>query len=240
MILRTAAHSDIGHVRSENEDSYLCDDQHRLYAVADGIGGLPAGKEASELSIKSLEETFAAMQPASRTDYLHCLDEINASVFQLGRTLNSRLGIGTTLTVAHLSDSEIRILHVGDTSLFRLRAGRLEKLTTDHILENEMQERLARGESMLMLLENRQALTRCVGQPPPIIGDYCSLLLQAGDRYLLCSDGITRAASIQQIESTVSQAASPQACVQTLIDHSNACGGLDNATVVAIFVDSLE
>jgi serine/threonine protein phosphatase PrpC len=240
MILRTFANSDIGHVRPENEDSYLCDDQHRLYAVADGIGGLPAGKQASELSIRSLEETFAAMQPATRVDYLQCLDEINASVFQLGRTLSLRLGIGTTLTVAHLSDTEIRILHVGDTSLLRLREGRLEKLTIDHTLENEMQERIARGESPLLLLENRQDLTRCVGQPPPIVGDYHSLPLQAGDRYLLCSDGITRPASLRQIESIVRQAASPEACVQALIDHANARGGLDNATAVAIFVDALD
>lgn len=240
MTLQSFAHTDIGRVRAENEDSYLCDDAKRLYAVADGIGGLPAGAQASQLAITSLAETFAATNPMTRADYLHCLDEINSNVFRLGRALSSRLGIGTTLTFAHLVGAEIRIVHVGDSSLLRVREGETEKLTADHTLENEMQERLARGESPLLLLENRQALTRCVGQPPPLVGDYTAHDLRPGDRYLVCTDGITRVVSLGQIGAIVQQAATPEACVKDLIDNSNARGGLDNATAVALFIEPLQ
>jgi protein phosphatase len=240
MRLRTFGHTDIGRVRPENEDSFLCDDGLRLYAVADGIGGLPAGKQASELAVRALLDIIQSATPATRAEYLRCLDEVNASVFQLGRALNSRLGIGTTLTVAHFTGPEMRVLHVGDSSLLRLRSGTLEKITVDHTLENEMQERLARGESPLLLLENRQALTRCVGQPPPLVGDYTAHPLQAGDRYVLCSDGISRTGSLRVLEVLVRDSETPEVCVRTLIDHANSRGGFDNATAVVVFVDSLD
>lgn len=236
MNLRSYAHTDIGRVRPENEDSFLRDDARHFYAVADGIGGLPGGAQASQMTIRSIEEWLARQPKGAAPDYAAGLAEINENVFQLGRRLSPRYGIGTTLTAAHFHAGKVTVIHVGDSTLYRLRGGELESLTVEHNLENEMQARLARGESALLLTENRAALTRCVGQPPPLEGDIETYATEPGDRYLLCTDGISRFITPREIAQALGQAhATPEAVVRALIDRANERGGLDNSTAVAVF-----
>jgi protein phosphatase len=235
--LRSSALTDIGRVRTENEDSNLCDDQIRLYAVADGIGGLPAGADASRTAISSLIDWFGRQRAPGPYDYTAGLAEINEKVFLLGRVLSPRLGIGTTLTIAHFDTDHIAVVHVGDTSMYRLRDGQLEALTSEHNVENEMRQRAARGEPAMMFTENRQALTRCVGQPPPLVGDIHAHTLHRGDRYLICSDGVTRYVSPNEIERLLEQAPAPEDICRTLVELANDRGGVDNSTAVAVFVE---
>ncbi|MBI2515413.1 MAG: serine/threonine-protein phosphatase [Opitutae bacterium] len=236
MTLRSFAHTDIGRVRPENEDSFLCDDAWHFYAVADGIGGLPGGAQASQMAIHTLEEWLARQAKGGPLDYTTGLVEINERVFQLGRRLSPRYGIGTTLTAAHFHSGKLTVIHVGDSSLYRLRGGELDVLTVEHNLENEMRERLARGESALLLTENRAALTRCVGQPPPLVGDIHTHAVEPGDRYLLCSDGVSRFILPREIAQVLGEAkATPETIVRTLIERANERGGLDNSTAVVIF-----
>lgn len=238
MTLRSFALTDIGRVRPENEDSFLRDDARHFYAVADGIGGLPGGAQASQKAIRTLEGWLARQPQDASLDYAAGLTEINESVFQLGRRLSPRYGIGTTLTIAHFHAGSLTVVHVGDSSLYRLRGRELEILTVEHNLENEMRERLARGESALLLAENRAALTRCVGQPPPLEGDIHAQAIEPGDRYLLCSDGITRFLTAREVAQTLGEEqATPETVVRTLIECANERGGLDNSTGIAIFVE---
>lgn len=235
--MRSSALTDIGRIRPENEDSNLCDDETRLYAVADGIGGLPAGADASRTAISGLVDWFSRQNKRGPFDYVSGLSEINEKVFLLGRVLSPRLGIGTTLTIAHFDADHVVVVHVGDTSMYRLRDRQLEALTLEHNVENEMRLRAARGEPAMLLAENRQALTRCVGQPPPLEGDIHAHPVHRGDRYLLCSDGITRYITPAEVERLLAQAASPEAICHTLVDLANDRGGVDNSTAVAIFLD---
>lgn len=238
MTLRSFAHSDIGRVRPENEDSFLCDDARHFYAVADGIGGLPGGAQASQMAVRTLEDWLAGQPKNGPFEYAAGLTETNERVFQLGRRLSPRYGIGTTLTAAHFHGGKLTVIHVGDSSLYRLRKGELESLTVEHNLENEMRERLARGESALLLTENRAALTRCVGQPPPLEGDIHSHEIEPGDRYLLCSDGITRFILPREVAQVLGDGkATPETVVRTLIDRANERGGLDNSTAIAVFAE---
>jgi len=236
MKLRSFALTDIGCYRQQNEDSYVCDDGLRLYAVADGIGGLPAGAAASRAALDTLEEWFVkhARKPF---DYAAALALANDAVFNLGRQLSPRHGIGTTLTLAHFTDGAANVVHVGDSYLFRLRAGELEALTREHNLENEMRARAARGEPTYVLTENRAALTRCVGQPPPLEGDIASHPLKTGDRYLICTDGVTRCITPHEIARYLAHAATPEAGARTLVELARERGGLDNATAITIFVE---
>jgi len=236
MILRTFALTDIGCYRSENEDSYLCDDGLRVYAVADGIGGLPAGAAASHAALDTLQEWFVrhAKKPY---DYASAVTLANDAVFTLGRTISPRHGIGTTLTLAHFSDQAMSVVHVGDSSLFRLRAGALDVLTREHNLENEMRDRAARGEPVYALTENRAALTRCVGQPPPLAGDIETHPVETGDRYLVCTDGITRCITPHEIAKHLGNAETPNIAARVLVELARERGGLDNATAVVVFVD---
>jgi protein phosphatase len=237
MNLRSFAQTDVGRVRPENEDSLLCNDALRLYAVADGIGGLPSGGQASQMAIAVLEKIFTEQVAGELIDYQRIIEQINDKVFLLGRVLSPQFGIGSTLTFAHLSGVKLNIGHVGDSSALRLRANLLEQLTTDHTIETELREREARGESISLLMENRNALTRCIGQPPPILGHCARHTVLPHDRYLLASDGITRYVALAEIEEIMQQAAEPAAAARTLINRANERGGLDNSTAVVLFFD---
>lgn len=237
MKLRSFALTDVGRVRPENEDNYLCNETLGLYAVADGIGGLPSGAQASQLTVSALEKAFRELPAGQKPDYLQIIAEVNQQVFGLGRVLSPQFGIGSTLTFAHLVGVKLHIGHVGDSCALRLRAKALEQLTSDHTVENEMRERTARGEPMAMLMENRNALTRCIGQPPPIQGDCTAHTVLPHDRYLLASDGISRFVTMPEIQEILQQAAEPSSAAQRLVDCANERGGLDNSTAVVVFFD---
>ena len=145
MNLRSFAQTDVGRVRPENEDSFLCSDARKIYAVADGIGGLPSGGQASQLTVAELEKHFAKQAASDTVDYQRIIEDINNKVFLLGRVLSPQFGIGSTLTFAHLTGVKLNIGHVGDSCALRLRANLIEQLTTDHTIENELREREARG-----------------------------------------------------------------------------------------------
>jgi serine/threonine protein phosphatase PrpC len=237
MKLRSFAQTDVGRVRPENEDSFLCNDAHQLFAVADGIGGLPSGGQASQLTIATLDKLITNHLDGQKLDYPAVLSEINSQVFRLGRVLSPQFGIGSTLTFVHVVGVKLHLGHVGDSCALRLRAKALEQLTTDHTIETELRERAARGESIGLLMENRNALTRCIGQPPPLEPDYQSLTVLPHDRYLLCSDGISRFVTHDEIKEILEKTESPETVARQLIDLANERGGLDNSTAVVLFFD---
>ena len=237
MKLSTFGHSDIGRVRPENEDSYLCNDGLGIYAVADGIGGLPSGGQASQLAIAALQKIVSEHATGQKLNYERILTDINDQVFKLGRVLSPQFGIGSTLVFVHVTGVKLQFGHVGDSTAFRLRSKALEQLTTDHTIETELKQRTARGEPLGLLMENRNALTRCIGQPPPLKGDCHVHTVLPHDRYLLASDGISRFVTMPEIQEILQQASDPTQAAQRLIDCANERGGLDNSTAVVLFFD---
>jgi len=135
------------------------------------------------------------------------------------------------------SPGENDIGHVGDSSAMRLRSKTLEQSTNDHTIENELKERAARGEPIGMLMENRNALTRCIGQPPPLEAECTVHTVLPHDRYLLSSDGISRFVDLREIAEILATATEPEAAARQLVDRANELGGLDNATAVVLFFD---
>ena len=104
-------------------------------------------------------------------------------------------------------------------------------------IETELKQRTARGEPLGLLMENRNALTRCIGQPPPLEPDCFTHTILPHDRYLLCSDGITRFVAQSEITQVLQESATPELAVNDLIDRANERGGMDNSTGVALFFD---
>jgi protein phosphatase len=237
MKLRSFALTDVGRVRPENEDSYICNESLGVFGVADGIGGLPSGAQASQMAMVTLERLFQRYPAGEKFDYGLMLTEVNDRVFNLGRILSPQFGIGSTLTFAHLIGVKLHVAHVGDSAALRLRSKVLEQLTRDHTVENEMKERADRGEPMALLLENRNALTRCIGQPPPVEGELLAHTVLPHDRYLIATDGITRFVSAAEITAIMEQAAEPADAATKLVARANERGGLDNATAVVLFFD---
>ena len=209
MRIRTAARTDIGKVREENEDRFLRDDELRLYAVADGIGGLAGGGEAAEEAVTQLLALAQALPKEGEWDFPNLIRTINQHVVRRGQTIDTMFGIGTTFIVVRLTDRRLQLAHVGDSSCFLYRDGALVKLTLDHTVENEMLARHGKGAANHLSARTRNALTRCVGQPKPPEADTLIRELKTGDRIFLCSDGITRFIQEPELADMLGQAASP-------------------------------
>lgn len=235
MPLISAAQTDIGLARSENEDRLLCADDLALYAVADGIGGLPGGAEAAQLAVTSLLKDAREAHNAGRVvDLPHAFRFANAEVISLARRFAPDTGLGTTMTAAHVHEGALRVASVGDSRCYLFRDGRLKLLTTDDTVEHEVAVRRSRGENVQLEERYRNALTRCIGQPMPLEVRVSIYPLQAGDRVLICSDGITRMLNDSAIAKRLAQDAAPSVVLGSLVEDALAQGGADNITGVVV------
>ena len=240
MLIKSAAQTDIGLVRSENEDRLLCSDELQLYAVADGIGGLPGGAEAAQTAITSLlKAARSAAQRGETVDLPPALVATNQAVLELGMRLSPDKGLGTTLCVALVRDGRVHIANVGDSRCYLFRDGRLLLLTVDDTVENEVLQRRAKGETVHLEERYRNALTRCIGQPMPLEVTVSTQTLHIGDLLLVCSDGIARALDDATIAARLGAGHEPAMALGALIADSLVSGGADNATGILLRVDAL-
>jgi serine/threonine protein phosphatase PrpC len=160
-------------------------------------------------------------------------------VASLGSEISPAMGIGSTLTFGYFHDGNLLIAHVGDSRCYLTRGGECLRLTEDHSVENEARMRRARGEVVYYHEANRNALTRCIGQPPPLEVDVVRRPVLPGDRYLFCTDGITRMVQDSEIGTLLGTAATPKAALEAMVALALRRGGPDNATGVAVFVDDV-
>jgi serine/threonine protein phosphatase PrpC len=237
--LRAACFSDIGKVRKENEDRVLFEETAHLFGVADGVGGLPGGAEAAQQAVEVVTAGVLAAVPGSELDLRSIVTAANDSVVALGMRISPGLGIGSTLTVGCVRGSRLKLAHVGDSRAFSWRDGELICLTEDHSVENEAKRRRARGEVVYYSETQRGALTRCIGQSLPPDIDLADLPVLAGDRFIFCTDGVTRLISERELREAVGAAARPDDIARGLVDLAVQRGGPDNATVVAVIIDSV-
>lgn len=236
MIISSYGQTDRGLVREANEDAFWVDDQNRLYAVADGLGGLPRGAEASDLAIQLLRELVAsAPDERSKNDFGRIFQTINQRVYLQGRSEGGELGMGTTLTTVRITDTRMVVGHVGDTAIVRFRGSVPDKITSDHTMEQEIRDRLKPGEDAFIPDYFAHTLTRCIGQADDLSTDVLCLEIEAGDRFLICSDGITKVFDLPELGRIVAASETPKACVSSLIRIGNNRGGPDNLTAIAIF-----
>jgi serine/threonine protein phosphatase PrpC len=237
--LRAACYSDIGKVRKENEDRVLFEESAHLFGVADGVGGLPGGAEAAQQAVEVVTARVLAASPGPEIDLKAIVTAANDSVVALGMKISPGLGIGSTLTLGCVRGSRLKLAHVGDSRAFSWRKGEFICLTEDHSVENEARRRRARGEVVYYSETQRGALTRCIGQTLPPEVDLADLPVHAGDRFIFCTDGVTRLISEKELGAVVGTAAHPGDIARGLVDIAVQRGGPDNATVVAIIVDSV-
>jgi protein phosphatase len=241
MNARHAALSDRGRVRQANEDRWFADDALQLYLVADGMGGHLAGELAARIVAERLPAKLRSLldQAATIPDE-EAAQQVRQAVARLSRQIRTESqnqpgldGMGSTLVLAWIRGSQALITHLGDSSAFLLRGGRLKRLTKDHTL---VQLLVAEGRLDAKETADHPAasqLTRYVGMQGDALPDSRWLELQAGDRLLLCSDGLTGMLPNQQIAVLLSHADLSLAC-QYLLAAAIAAGGRDNVTAVVI------
>ncbi|GGL34086.1 PP2C family protein-serine/threonine phosphatase [Planomonospora parontospora] len=237
--LRYAARSDVGLLREGNEDSAYA--SGRLLAVADGMGGHAHGEVASSVAIaamSSLEEDALGGD---------LLSAIEAAVRDANRRLHEMVGrdpslkgMGTTLTAMLWSGTRVALVHVGDSRAYLLRTGELYQITHDHTLVQSLVDdgRITLEEAATH--PQRSILLRALDGSGEVDPDLSLREAQVGDRYLLCSDGLSGVVSAETLHHTLSTIDDPETVVRTLIDLANRGGGPDNITCVVADVLELD
>jgi serine/threonine protein phosphatase PrpC len=222
--------SDVGKGRSGNEDRFLVDLEHDLYAVADGMGGHRAGEVASATAIESLQ---GAYQAGAALD--EAVGEANAAVFAKASANVDMRGMGTTLTAVALRDGRTALLgHVGDSRAYLMRDGGVTQVTDDHSLVEQLvrEGRLSPEEALHH--PQRAIITRALGVDPDVEVDTYRVDLRPGDRIVLCSDGLTNMVADDSIAAVLRGQSDPQQAAERLVDMANDAGGDDNITVVIL------
>jgi len=228
-----AALTDIGRVRTHNEDSVLA--QPPLFVVADGLGGHEAGEVASSIAVETLRD-HAPRRPDAKA-LGRAVRAANREVIRSAREGLGKQGMGTTMTAAIVEGSHIAIAHVGDSRAYLLRAGRLEQLTEDHSMVADMIRRGQLTEAESRYHPNRSVITRALGTDANMTADVYELEAQPGDRLLLCTDGLTGMLEDAMIAETLATLREPSTAARALVDAANDAGGHDNISVVVVDVE---
>jgi serine/threonine protein phosphatase PrpC len=228
MRVEVGAATDVGKVREKNDDSFLIEPP--VYAVADGMGGAPAGDVASQLALDTIEK-IARRGPDQLGEMVQRANEV---VFERSRSDPNASGMGTTLTVAQIDGGDLRLGHVGDSRAYLFRASDLRQLTEDHTLVGRMVKagEITRAEADSH--PHRNVLVRVVGTEPDVTVDEVSVSLLDGDRVLLCSDGLTGMVTEEQIKAILESEPDAQKAAERLVRAANRAGGVDNITVVVL------
>lgn len=240
--LLVAALTDIGRVRSGNEDSYSAlwgekspPGVDALIVVADGMGGHAAGEVASKMAVEEIVDLISGSSdsPLRGQGYLQTLggllQQVNTNVFRASKEPGHQ-GMGTTCTVAVIKESQVYVSHVGDSRAYLLRTGVLHQVSQDH---SWVEQRVADGSMTLEQARNhpdRNVITRAIGLEPNVKIDGYLLSVADGDILLLCSDGLTTMVDDEEISDMLSKHEPEEAC-EALIDAANRQGGHDNITV---------
>jgi serine/threonine protein phosphatase PrpC len=225
LALVAAAASETGLARQNNEDAAYSG--RWLFAVADGMGGHAAGEVASAAVIESLRAHDADVAPDALLEVLgHAVTEANAEIARRAAEDPARFGMGTTLTAMLWSGATAVLAHIGDSRAFRLRDGQLRQITEDHVLGNLVSNAGSLAPVLSRYLDGR----------PDRSPDLSLRDLRVGDRYMLCSDGLSPVVSSDEIGAVLAAAANPADAVRELVALADEAGAPDNVSVIVIDV----
>lgn len=250
--LQFAAKTDTGLVRSHNEDAIELNEACRIAVLADGMGGYNAGEVASGIATSvfqsALDQRLRELHELSRVVSNKVLQRLmsesvvlaNAAILDAARDQPEFSGMGTTLVAALFYQSKVILAHVGDSRAYRFRQGVLVQLTHDH---SQLQEQIDAGlvsPEWARFAPNKNLITRALGVMPQVAVDTSVHAVEAGDIYLLCSDGLSDMLSHQQMVELCNCEEHPQLICDHLVEAANNNGGRDNISVVLIKIDSIK
>jgi len=250
MQLKAYGQSNVGRVRSSNEDAWGVYPDLQFYVVADGMGGHAAGEIASRMAVDSMREFIESSLPASEVTWPADVDQklplpirrlvaagklANEKIFQSSRSESKLNGMGTTMVAILVDQDTAYVAHVGDSRAYLIRDEKISRLTEDHSLINDY---ITQG-----LLKSEEAhqhplkhvITRALGSSGRVEVDVKPVSIRNGDVFLLCSDGLSNLLTDEEMCTTgVDAVENPRSVCDRLIDFANLKGGEDNITVVVI------
>lgn len=236
ILVTAVGETDVGRRRKRNEDSWILLDDPSLIVVADGMGGYAGGDVASNLCVTTIADAFRGAPlkrvyfslPKRADEVAQAIEMANRCIFDLASQREDLKEMGTTVVCARFSPNKQRVYigHVGDSRCYVLREGRLHQITTDHT-----------AESLGIKGPMGQTLIRALGVRKHVMVDVILGKPRAGDRYLLCTDGLTKMVDQAAIEAIMRRNVHPQEQVDALVAAANEAGGKDNITAVVVRVD---
>ena len=241
--MRYSALTDLGLVRSNNEDSLFARDSSigrldNLFIVADGMGGHVGGEYASAFVVSKIPDLLEKRQKEERLadTLLTVTDRANRALYQLSRNDKRLQGMGSTLVMTTIRDGEAHVINVGDSRLYRFD-GVLMQVTRDHSLVDEMVEQGKLTKDDPFYAANKNVITRAMGIGAYVEPDYFLVPLGPGNRLLLCSDGLSGMVEDEKIAQVLREVPDTDAAASRLMEMAREAGGKDNITVILIDPD---
>jgi serine/threonine protein phosphatase PrpC len=239
-----AARTDVGVVRSGNEDNYLMLSDRGIFIVADGMGGHAAGEVASEMAVRIASREIGSVRGLSEPQVGErvraAIRLANDAIFERTLMEHDKRGMGTTATVLVLMRGRYLIGQVGDSRAYLLRNGSLTQLTKDHSYVQEQVDAGLLTPDQARVHPYSNVITRCVGASMDVAPDLYFGTLETGDVVLLASDGLTGMLEDEQLVRILSSDGDPQHWVDRLISEANRRGGLDNITAIVVRIDAVD
>lgn len=237
LTVRSAHASDVGRVRDHNEDDLL--DARGAWAVADGLGGHAAGEVASGIAVEALR-VLADHDVAGPDDVVAAVAEANRRILAAQHAHREQRGMGTTVTGLALTvgpEPRWVVFNVGDSRVYRIDADGIEQLTRDHSEVRELVDAGLLDPADVPFHPMRHVITRSLGVSRDVVPDTWVRPVQAGEWFVVCSDGLTNEVPDDEIGRLVADAGDPQAAADALVAAALEAGGRDNVTVVVVAVD---
>lgn len=252
--LRAFGLTDVGRLRSRNEDSFAIDPERRLFLVADGMGGHGNGDVASRLAAQAVRRFVSVPtqddggragpgdQGLSPLSLLlkRAIRSAHGELLAAAMKNPTLAGMGTTLVAMMVGNGVASVAHVGDSRAYLWRNGELSRLTRDHSWVNEQVAAGHLSEAQARSHPLKSVVTRALGGESDFEADVLEMGMELGDRYLICSDGLTTMLADDDIEDCMRSESSLEETCRQLVGDSNARGGVDNITVVLIAVEETD
>ena len=246
MRLLHAAKTDVGMIRSGNEDNFAADaDEKRgLFIVADGMGGHAAGEVASEMAVQIVRRELSEVDNLETNGVerrvTDALKTANRAIHERTLIEVDKQGMGTTASVLLISGRRYLIGQVGDSRVYLLRDGALSQLTKDHSYVQEQVDAGFLTPEQARYHPYSNVITRCVGASPEVEPDVYRGEVKLGDVFLVASDGLTGMVDDRRLQTLLISRATPDRKVHALISEANGRGGLDNITAIVVEVTELD
>jgi protein phosphatase len=244
LVFHYACFTDKGCVREINEDGFLALPDQKVFAVADGVGGLDAGEIASEMALAAIQESLNDAESQKILKYFlneerrikrklkRVIDKANEKVYRNNAIEGKKSA--TTLIMAVFNKRRVAIAHVGDSRAYLFRGSHLSQLTTDHTIAQELVARKLVASASEKHFQYNNVITRAIGAKDKVEADHQTVLLHQDDYILLCSDGLTSMVDDSSIERILQQRNSLEKKSKLCIEVAKQSGGRDNITVVII------
>lgn len=222
----------VGRIRRQNEDAAWLDEARGVFAIADGMGGHLAGEVASKMAIDAVMAATEGERTAGVSVLRAAAERAHEAILAHADMHPECSGMGTTLSVMWRGGRYMYIAHVGDSRIYRLRGGKLEQITEDHSLVEELVRAKIITREEARTHPRRNIITRALGTPGENSADLLATDTQRGDLWLLCSDGLNSMISDREIERTMNAAGNLENMADALIAKALDAGGRDNVTLI--------